>query len=76
MRKERLEPFCAPGCGLMFACGLLKLLRPAVILFRADEFHTFDDALIALSGNVAGHRLIICKPIARNPELDLQKPKP
>lgn len=46
------------------------------ILFRADEFHTFDDALIALSGNVAGHRLIICKPIARNPELDLQKPKP
>jgi len=46
------------------------------ILFRADEFHTFDDALIALSGNVAGHRLTICKPVARNPELDLQKPKP
>jgi predicted nucleic acid-binding protein len=41
------------------------------ILFRADEFHTFDEALIALSGDVAGHRLIVCKPVAKNPELDL-----
>ena len=30
---------------------------------KADEFHTFDeDDLIPLNGNVAGHRLIICKP--------------
>jgi hypothetical protein len=42
------------------------------VLNRADEFHTFDDRLLALSGDVAGHRLIICKPVARNPQLDLQ----
>ena len=47
------------------------------ILNRADEFHTFDsDDLLPLSGNVAGHRLVICKPEARNPELDLRRPKP
>jgi predicted nucleic acid-binding protein len=41
------------------------------ILYKADEFHTFDEfdnrpykwlALIPLSGNVAGHKLTICKP--------------
>ena len=37
----------------------------AAILHRADEFHTFDGTLISLSGNVAGHRLTICKPIAK-----------
>jgi predicted nucleic acid-binding protein len=45
------------------------------ILHRADEFHTFDDGLISLSGNVGGHRLIVCKPEARNPQLDLRHPK-
>jgi predicted nucleic acid-binding protein len=52
------------------------------ILYRVDEFHTFDNdgdskslGLIPLSGNVGGHRLIICKPIARHPELDLPKPR-
>jgi predicted nucleic acid-binding protein len=52
------------------------------ILHRADEFHTFDAGgqstkslgLIGLSGNIAGHKLIICKPEAKNPELDLRKP--
>lgn len=30
---------------------------------KADELHTFDeDDLIPLSGNIAGYRLIICKP--------------
>ena len=50
------------------------------ILYRADEFHTFDNrgnkkwlGLIPLSGNVGGNRLKICKPEAKNPELDLQK---
>lgn len=50
------------------------------ILYRADEFQTFDHdgdkkylGLIPLSGNVGGHRLIICKPEAKNPELDLRK---
>jgi predicted nucleic acid-binding protein len=49
------------------------------ILYRADELHTFDEnnskrslALIPLSGNVAGHNLKICKPIAIHPELDLK----
>lgn len=42
----------------------------AAIHYGATEFHTFDErnetrkrrALIPLSGNVAGHKLIICKP--------------
>ena len=49
------------------------------ILYRADEFHTFDEesrkktvGLIPLSGNVAGHSLRICKPVAKHPELDLR----
>lgn len=45
------------------------------ILYRADEFHTFDDQLLSLSGNVGGHKLIVCKPETRAPELDLRKPK-
>ena len=51
------------------------------ILYRANEFHTFDNGgigkslgLLPLSGNVGGHRLTICKPQARNPGLDLRKP--
>jgi predicted nucleic acid-binding protein len=52
------------------------------ILYRATEFHTFDNGktggkslgLLQLSGNVAGHRLIVCKPQARSPQLDLRKP--
>ncbi len=46
------------------------------ILYRVTEFHTFDhdgDAkhlgLLPLSGDVGGHKLIICKPKARNPQL-------
>jgi len=52
------------------------------ILYRVTEFHTFDGdgsskslGLLPLSGNVGGNRLIICKPQARNPLLDLRKPK-
>lgn len=52
------------------------------ILYRVNEFHTFDSGgdsktlgLIPLSGDVGGHRLIICKPQARNPGLDLRRPK-
>jgi predicted nucleic acid-binding protein len=51
------------------------------ILYRADEFHTFDNdgsskslGLLPLSDNVGGHRLKICKPEARNPTLDLRRP--
>jgi hypothetical protein len=50
------------------------------ILYRADEFHTFDErgsaknlGLIPLSGNVGGHSLKICKPKATSSELDLRK---
>lgn len=53
------------------------------IIHRATEFHTFDQdgdakhlGLIPLSGNVGGNRLTICKPQAKNPQLDLRKPKP
>ena len=45
------------------------------ILHRADQFHTFDEALLALPGKIAGNRLVICKPEARNPGLDLRAPK-
>jgi hypothetical protein len=54
------------------------------VLYRVDEFHTFDGGgssskslgLIPLSGDVGGHKLMICKPQARNPGLDLRRPKP
>jgi predicted nucleic acid-binding protein len=53
----------------------------SAILYRADEFHTFDGAgsakslgLLPLSGNLAGHGLKICKPEARRPQLDLRNP--
>jgi predicted nucleic acid-binding protein len=53
----------------------------SAILNRVTEFHTFDDGgkgkslgLLPLSGNVAGHKLTICKPQAKNPSLDLRKP--
>jgi predicted nucleic acid-binding protein len=45
------------------------------ITYRADEFHTFDDQLLSFSGNVGGHKLIICKPATKSPQLDLRKPK-
>ena len=52
------------------------------ILYRADQFHTFDEkgsrkslGLLPLSGNVGGHALTICKPEAKNPGLDL-RPRP
>jgi predicted nucleic acid-binding protein len=51
------------------------------ILYRVTEFHTFDNdgnarnlGLLPLSGNVGGHGLIICKPKAKRPQLDLRKP--
>jgi len=39
------------------------------IYCNADEFHTFDGPLLSLSGNVGGHRLIVCKPSAEEPSL-------
>jgi len=48
------------------------------ILYKADAFHTFDGdnrsktlGLLPLGGNVAGHNLIIEKPAAKQPGLDL-----
>lgn len=53
------------------------------ILYRADEFHTFDGGgvgkslgLLPLSGNIGGHKLAICKPVATTPELDLRRAPP
>jgi predicted nucleic acid-binding protein len=53
----------------------------SAIIYRADEFHTFDGAgsakslgLLPLSGNLAGHGLKICKPEAQRPQLDLRNP--
>lgn len=52
------------------------------ILYKANEFHTFDRnnsrnslGLLPLSGNVGGHKMIVCKPEPKNLELDLRKPK-
>ncbi len=48
------------------------------ILYRADEFHTFDTrdqqkyrslGLLPLNGDVAGHRIRICKPSTQQLEL-------
>jgi predicted nucleic acid-binding protein len=51
------------------------------ILYRVSEFHTFDNdgdakhlGLLPLSGDVGGNRLTICRPQARNPQLDLRRP--
>jgi predicted nucleic acid-binding protein len=46
------------------------------IHYRVDEFHTFDDQLLSMSGDVGGHRLTVCKPDTKAPQLDLRKPKP
>jgi predicted nucleic acid-binding protein len=50
------------------------------IHYRVDEFHTFDEngnsrylGLIPLSGNVGGHNLTICKPVAKSPQFDLRR---
>lgn len=52
------------------------------IHYRVDEFHTFDNdgnakhlGLLPLSGNVGGHRLRICKPESKSPQLDLRGPE-
>jgi len=41
------------------------------ILNGVSEFHTFDAQLLSLNGNLAGHRMPICKPSFRQPSLDL-----
>jgi len=48
------------------------------IINSVTEFHTFDSGeqrksigLLQLDGNVAGHKLVICKPKFRQPLLDL-----
>ena len=53
------------------------------ILYRADEFHTFDGGgtgkslgLLPFNDNIGGHRLTICKPVATTPELDLRRTPP
>lgn len=43
------------------------------INYRADEFHTFDGQLLAMSENVGGHKLIVCMPQTNAPQLDLRK---
>ncbi len=53
----------------------------SAIHYDAEEFHTFDGAkvggakggLLSLNGNVAGHRLKICTPKAKQLTLDLAK---
>lgn len=53
------------------------------ILYRADEFHTFDGGgsgktlgLLPLSSSIGGDKLVICKPVATTPELDLRSTPP
>lgn len=45
------------------------------INYRADEFHTFDEQLLAMTGNVGGHKMIVCMPQTNAPQLDLRKPQ-
>jgi hypothetical protein len=56
--------------------GLPRLTTPdaihvaTAIHYKADAFWTFDDggyggrSLLSLNGNVAGHPLVVCKPVA------------
>lgn len=56
----------------------------SAIHYEATEFHTFDGArsgtnkggLLTLSGNVAGHRLKICAPNAKQLRLDFGAAQP
>lgn len=50
------------------------------IIHKVKAFHTFDRrnsngnlGLLPLNGNVAGHHLVITKPLATQPSLDLRK---
>lgn len=45
-------------------------LGTAIIYREVDQFHTFDgDDLLRFNGNVAGHKLVICKPSAKQKQL-------
>jgi len=36
----------------------------SALITKASAFHTFEDGLLRLTGNVAGHNLTISKPLA------------
>lgn len=41
------------------------------IINGVAELHTFDKDMLPLNGNVAGHKLVICKPSFKQASLDL-----
>jgi predicted nucleic acid-binding protein len=73
--QRRREIVSAPGLSTPDAIHLAT-----AILYGVDQFHTFDErdkpsslGLIPLSGDVAGHPLVICKPPVDQFALDLDK---
>ena len=54
--------------------GMDALHLATAILYKVDEFHTFDTKLIRYSSNVAGHSLVICKPRSAQPKLPFSGP--
>jgi predicted nucleic acid-binding protein len=62
-----------------FAGGAKTLSVPdsihlaTAIMYRVDEFHTFDLGLTSLSGDIGGHKLVICIPRPISPQLDLRR---
>lgn len=49
--------------------GMDAIHLATAILYKVDEFHTFEPKLIRYSGNLAGHQLVICEPRSKQPNL-------
>lgn len=70
--KEKIKTVCTPDA----------MHLATAIIYGVDEFHTFDKndkgecmGLLPLSGDVAGKKLIICKPAPEQKELGLNEPE-
>ena len=51
--------------------GMDAIHLATAILYKVDEFHTFEPKLIRYNGNVAEHPLVICEPRSKQSQLPL-----
>ena len=49
--------------------GMDAIHLATAILYKVDEFHTFEPRIIRYNGNLAGHPLVICEPRSKEPKL-------
>ncbi len=54
--------------------GMDAIHLATAILYKVDEFHTFEPRLIRYNGNLAGHPLVICEPRSAKPTLPFGGP--